>query len=983
MSSAVRSQKSDLPFSRNLAFIIGIDDYSQLTSLGTAVNDAEQLAELLREKHHFEIGALLTNAHRQDLIELLEKTLPETVTAKDRVFFYFAGHGVAVDGEDGPAGYLIPADAINGDADTYVAMDKLQKALHQLPCKHLMLILDCCFSGAFQWSSRFRAGGAPPKRLYKERFDRFIREPAWQVLTSAASDQKALDELSGQTVGQRGIITKSKREEYEAWQKKPHSPFALALFEGLVGDADINPPSRQGDGVITATELYAYIRDRLEPATEKKDHRQTPRIFTLPKHDKGEFIFLHPNHRLNLPPTPDKSPYKGLVAFEEADVELFYGREKIVKEILEKLKAQPLIVISGNSASGKSSLVKAGVFPALRGQGFQILPVIQPGEHPLKALSDAFPAHANTITDKNISAEEIARALFHDISEEMNILLIDQYEELYSVCKNPDASAQFNSILQALLDISTADEISIIITVRVDFAGRLKDTALAGFLNNAYYQIPRLSLEELHQIVLMPTEQEVMIFEPPEMVDTIIGNVHHSPGALTLTARILRDLYEKYRSSGRRDRALKLADYENIGGVFGALATQADQLYNTIPPEAQEMMRKIILRMVEKAGNDIEHRRVNLDELIYIDEQETLRAKKVIADMNANALIVCGKGYIEPVHKALLTAWPVAKQWISENADEMALQNELTADANKPKALEEGFKLWVDHPQLDLLAKQLSHPENRFNAREQAFINMSLGLRAQERFRSQEEAAEKRRLEDEIHQAQQQMVYEVIEASWKTGTLLQPTHNTGTKGGREIYNQLKLLMNLSKAQVLSAMPVFVSGPHQQDLNLHANNFGYYNPEFVSWAKAHMIPASKSEPLRMLTQPFYDLFVQNMARVYYLTYQQLDKLPTLLETTKVEYLNDLQSGFRQSKSGGLFFENKFGYHLWSKMSEIGELGGIPKEINPYWFWVVSLGFWTRRDIDGTKREFKEILDLLLKTYDKAWFENPPKLPLYYQ
>lgn len=977
--SSVRSQKGDLPFSRSIAFIIGIDNYEQLTSLGTAVNDAEQLAELLQEKHHFEIGALLVNASARELTELLENTLPTSVTAKDRVFFYFAGHGVAVDGEDGPAGYVIPADATHGDADTYIAMDKIQAALHQLPCKHLMLILDCCFSGAFQWSSRFRAGGLPPKRLYKERFDRFVREPAWQVLTSAASDQKALDALAGQTVGQRGTIIKSKRKEYEEWQKRPHSPFALALFEGLVGDADINPPSRQGDGVITATELYAYIRDRLEPATEKKDHEQTPRIFPLPKHGKGEYIFLHPNHRLNLPPTPDKSPYKGLKPFEEADGDLFYGRGKIVKDILNQLQEKPLVVISGDSASGKSSLVKAGLFPALREQNYQILPVIQPGEHLLTALASAFPAHDNAIMGTDDSPEAIAAALLHGISGKKNILLIDQFEEVYTHCQTPAERKQFSDILKALLEISTANEMSIIITVRADFAEHLKDTSLAGFLDDAYYHIPRFSLEELHQIVLMPTEQEVMIFDPPEMVETIIGKVHHSPGALTLTARILRDLYEKYRSGGRRDRALKLEDYENIGGVFGALAKQADQLYAALPPEEQHTMRKIILRMVEKAGDGVEYRRVSRDELIYIDEQETVRAKKIIAKMNANALIVCGNGYIEPVHHDLLTAWSTAKEWISENAAEMALQNELTADVNKPKALEEGFKLWVDHPKLDLMAKQLADPENLFNAREQAFINMSLGLRAQERFRSQEAAAEKRRLEDEVNQVQHQMVNEVIEASWKTGTLLQPTENTGTEGSRQVYSQLKVLLDIKKVQLLSGMKVFVNGPHQGDMNFAANSFGYYNPEFLSWAKDRMIPAMNNEPLRRLTQPFYNNFLQDMSKIYYLTYQQLTYNQAMKERIKAEYLQAVAQGFPGYYSGGMFFERHFG--LWEKNAELEQLTGIHR-VGPYWYWVVSLGFWIRRDIDGTSDDFIEILENLLRTYDSDWLSNPPQLPAYY-
>ena len=164
----------------------------------------------------------------------------------------------------------------------------MQDALQALPCRHLLLILDCCFSGAFQWASRMRAiGSLMPKRIYKERFDRFVLDPAWQVITSAAYDQKAMDVLQGRATGDRGLAAAANGEA--------HSPFALALFEALAGEADFRT-GREGDGVITATEVYAYVRDRVEPETldAGQSRRQTPGFFPLRKHDKGEFVFLHP-----------------------------------------------------------------------------------------------------------------------------------------------------------------------------------------------------------------------------------------------------------------------------------------------------------------------------------------------------------------------------------------------------------------------------------------------------------------------------------------------------------------------------------------------------------------------------------------------------------------------------------------------------------------------------------------------------------------
>ena len=141
-------------------------------------------------------------------------------------------------------------------------------------------------------------GSLMPKRIYKDRFDRFVSTRRGRCITSAAYDQKAMDVLQGRATGDRGLADDGSGEA--------HSPFALALFDALAGDADFRT-GREGDGVITATEVYAYVRDRVEPETlgEGQSKRQTPGFFPLRNHDKGEFIFLHPKHRLNLRGIPN------------------------------------------------------------------------------------------------------------------------------------------------------------------------------------------------------------------------------------------------------------------------------------------------------------------------------------------------------------------------------------------------------------------------------------------------------------------------------------------------------------------------------------------------------------------------------------------------------------------------------------------------------------------------------------------------------
>ncbi|MCY7277043.1 MAG: caspase family protein, partial [Phormidesmis sp. CAN_BIN44] len=182
-------------FQYSLAVVIGIDDYRNgVPSLKTPVNDAQTLATILKDKHGYEVELLMNDeANCTALRNLLETELPKRLSKNDRLLFYFAGHGIALNGDDGPEGYLIPSGASLGDVGTYLPMTQVNQALLKLPCRHFLGILDCCFAGAFRWSSTRKLVLMNLGTIHKERFDRFIEDPAWQVITSAASDQFALD----------------------------------------------------------------------------------------------------------------------------------------------------------------------------------------------------------------------------------------------------------------------------------------------------------------------------------------------------------------------------------------------------------------------------------------------------------------------------------------------------------------------------------------------------------------------------------------------------------------------------------------------------------------------------------------------------------------------------------------------------------------------------------------------------------------------
>ena len=191
-------------FTRSLAVVIGIDRYQNgIPALQTASNDARSVGALLRDKHGYDLCLIVDeDATLARLTAILKVELPAQVGPEDRVFFYFAGHGVALNGDDGPQGFILPQDARRDSADSFIPMPDLHDALCALNCRHLLAI--CLrFAGAFRWSST-RDIVPLPSVLHQERYDRFIRDPAWQVISSAAHDEKALDVLLGKALGSRG-----------------------------------------------------------------------------------------------------------------------------------------------------------------------------------------------------------------------------------------------------------------------------------------------------------------------------------------------------------------------------------------------------------------------------------------------------------------------------------------------------------------------------------------------------------------------------------------------------------------------------------------------------------------------------------------------------------------------------------------------------------------------------------------------------------
>ena len=324
-------------FDRNLAVVIGIDSYKnhpQIHRLRTPVNDAKALADLLETEYEYKpenvVRLLDEAATLTGLQTLLNDTLPNQLkpTKGDRLIFYFAGHGIPRNSEEGPKGYLVPQDADWQKEGSFLAMSEVYEALSKLECHHLLVILDCCFAGTFRWAGR-RKIIPILETVRREHYDRFIRYRAWQVITSAAHDQEALDVAK---------LADPKRDRDAIPDEKQvlHSPFALALLSGLrENKADVIP-----DGVITAHELYVYLDQEV---SQLSGSRQKPGIYPMRlEYDRGEFVFTKPGFTSEqLKPAPllnqSNNPYRGLASFDEKHANFFFGRKILVEELQHRL----------------------------------------------------------------------------------------------------------------------------------------------------------------------------------------------------------------------------------------------------------------------------------------------------------------------------------------------------------------------------------------------------------------------------------------------------------------------------------------------------------------------------------------------------------------------------------------------------------------------------------------------------------------------
>lgn len=647
------------------ALVVGINDYAGgIARLQSAVADAHAVTDLLRSEHGYAVTCLTDAAASAGAILRWLADAAQRLPEESAFLLYFGGHGVALgDGSEGPQGYLLSHDARAAAVESWLSMAMLRDALQALPCRHLLVVLDCCFAGAFRWSSGRDAVLSGP--LYDSQLARYLGGDAWQALTSAAHDQRAAD-ISPGARNTRDLATPS-----------PHSPFAAAFLRGLRGAADSARGGHPPDGVMTATELHQFLFEELVPA--RSDARQVPGIWPMRPDNIGEFIFLTPGVARNTRPDPPlddrNNPWLGLRTYSANDARVFFGRARVVAALLQRvleLVGPGLLVVVGASGTGKSSVVKAGLLPALAAGDAGVAP----GAWTMVEAARLGP-------EPEAQLGQALRELSAATPDSRQLLLFDQFEELYTQCPDADLRERFLRRLRALL--AQPDGPVIVLTLRSDFEPRLAACeALADLLPGARYLVPGFSSAELREIIEGPAASKALYFEPAALIGELLDEIEATPGALPLLSFALAEMYRhaqlRRRHSGALDRALTQADQQATGGVVGGLHRRASALFEQADPLQRQTIRRVFLRMVTQEGARLARRRVHRPELDFADPAEQQRVDRVIRDYVEARLLVVDGDYIEPAHDTLVVAWEKLQEWLAVGSQE--LQRALWRDAS-------------------------------------------------------------------------------------------------------------------------------------------------------------------------------------------------------------------------------------------------------------------------------------------------------------
>jgi WD40 repeat protein len=512
--------------------------------------------------------------------------------------------------------------------------------------------------------------------------------------------------------------------------------------------------------VFLLSRTWVDLRGGLDD--EKSFHRLVSAIRGLPPCPDGGF---------QVDQGSDLIPYLGLNTFDEADAKLFFGRDPDIQRLIEKLKGANFLAVLGASGSGKSSLVRAGLIPALRRGGLPgskewMIRVFKPGARPLAELALQLAQlrgeeqRVGALTELEKDLREDERALHNavrlrlaslrlkpeDEGQRRVLIVIDQFEEIFTLCRDDDERARFlNNLLyaSAALDSRTV----IVLTMRADFYYKCAvHSGLAARIAAHQYLVGPMTEENLRRAIEQPAQLAGLRVEPTLMAE-VLAELSQQPGSLPLMEHALLEVWKRHAPSAGM---LTLRAYLESGGVKGALAKRAEETYESMSHREKEIVRHVMLRLTQPGdGTDDTRRRAKLSELVTSGD-ESAAVEEVVKKFADERLLTTNREdqtedqVVDVSHEALIRGWPRLRKWVDE--DRVGLRtlfriNEAALEWARENR-DEG--LLFRGARLAIALEWRTGNEPRLNDLEREFLSKSDALRVQEE--EEEKAAQQREL---------------------------------------------------------------------------------------------------------------------------------------------------------------------------------------------------------------------------------------------
>jgi WD40 repeat protein len=407
-------------------------------------------------------------------------------------------------------------------------------------------------------------------------------------------------------------------------------------------------------------------------------------------------------------PLEGQCPYRGLEGFNEEHARFFFGRERLTQELIFRLRPSPngqenrFLAILGASGSGKSSLARAGLVPALRrgeidGSESWPIAVFRPGRDPIESLAVALVALDAESKPSAVAVQGLmaglraeentlhltTRLALRDTSESRRIvLLIDQFEEVFTLCDDDRTRKSLFANLAYAATI-TGGRTVVVLTMRADFYAKCGPyPALAAAMSAHQLLVGPMTEDEIRVAIERPAQLAGGEFEPG-LVELLLNDVSGRPGALPLLQFALTELWQ--RRDGRR---LSVSAYNAFDGLEGALKNRADQILSSFDPAQRELCRRIFLSLTQPGeGTEDTKRRASFGELTAAGAD--VEAVETVVSRLADArLITTGqdptdpaRNSVEVAHEALIRGWAQLREWVDADRAGLRVHRRLTESA--------------------------------------------------------------------------------------------------------------------------------------------------------------------------------------------------------------------------------------------------------------------------------------------------------------